>query len=162
MSIAGVPIALWQQLAQVADVSFVGAGGQAPIITAKPNAPTTNINPFTLNSDGFVTTNPLGIPQTTVLPGGINAQSDLPGASNRLLSTGTDGLPGLDSGGVPGAGNRMMALSKGKGKGAAGGPPGLANTNGVPPGLAKKGGMPPGLAKKMNAGPPQGGQGGPQ
>jgi hypothetical protein len=142
MSIAGVPISLWQQLSTVADVSFVGAGGQAPIITAKPGLSTTNINPFSGTSqDMFTLSDPIMKPNLQLAPTGT--QQDFqnqgfqtqgfqnPKGFTRTLNTG-DPQPQYPS--------TDQTPDQGSGF--------------VPPGLAKKntGGLPPGIAKKMNGG----------
>lgn len=138
MSIAGVPISLWQQLSSFADVSFVGAGGQAPIITAKPELPTTNINPFSgarSDTDSFSLINPLMPDQPLTNQRVPLGQADFQGGQDPALAlNGQKGQPAPQRSGFV--------------------PPGLAkkDTGGLPPGLAKKdtGGLPPGIAKKMN------------
>lgn len=159
MSIAGVPLSLWRQLAQVADVTFTGAGGQAPVITARANAPTTNINPFNVGGDDFVLSNAFGFPQASLRPNALGDPFFGSSGSSGPFSLLNGGPQDLGGGAIPGAGNRLLSTSGQGGAGASNGPPGLARTNGVPPGLVNKGGMPPGQAKKMNAGgKPKGGQ----
>jgi len=125
MSIAGVPISLWQQLSNVADVRFVGAGGQAPIITAKPELATANINPFSdARSDSFTLADPLMSPNLPVNQADVQGRT----APNPALSI------------------RHNPQDQGQS------PP--QHSVFVPPGLAKKntGGLPPGIAKRINAG----------
>ncbi len=149
MSIAGVPISLWQQLSTVADVSFVGAGGQAPIITAKPGLSTTNINPFSgANQDIFTLSDPIlkPIQKPALPPGPTGTQQDFQnlglqnqfGFQNPLgVQNKKGGFPALNA-----ADTQPQEQVTDQGSGF------------VPPGLAKKntGGLPPGIAKKMNGG----------